>query len=60
MFGGKNSGDRMNDMWEFSLIDFKFRELQKAGDIPYERNGHTMTYFEGKLYVFGGIHDITW
>jgi len=19
-----------------------------------------MEYFEGKLYVFGGIHDITW
>ena len=24
------------------------------------RNGHTMNHYEGKLYVFGGIHDITW
>ena len=42
------------------MTDFKFRELPKEGDIPPERNGHTMEYFEGKLYVFGGIHDITW
>lgn len=42
------------------MTDFKFRELPKDGDQPPERNGHTMQFFEGKLYVFGGIHDITW
>ena len=50
----------MNDIWEFNLTDYKYKQLQKAGDIPPERNGHTMNYFSGKLYVFGGIHDITW
>ena len=60
MFGGKDAENRMNDIWEFSLTDFKYRELPKVGDIPPERNGHTMDYYEGKLYVFGGIHDITW
>ncbi len=60
MFGGKDAENRLNDLWEFNMTDFKFREMDKAGDIPPERNGHTMEHFEGKLYVFGGIHDITW
>lgn len=42
------------------MTNYKFIQLEKKGDIPPERNGHTMEYFEGKLYVFGGIHDITW
>lgn len=50
----------MNDLWEFSLTDFKYKLMDKQGDVPPERNGHTMEHFEGKLYVFGGIHDITW
>lgn len=50
----------MKDLWEFSLADFKYRLLESQGDVPTERNGHTMEYYEGKLYVFGGIHDITW
>ena len=50
----------MNDLWEFSMTDFKYRQMDKQGDIPPERNGHTMEFFEGKLYMFGGIHDITW
>jgi hypothetical protein len=60
MFGGHDSEKRMNDLWEFSLIDCKYRRMDDAGDLPPERNGHTMEYFEGKLYMFGGIHDITW
>lgn len=50
----------MNDLWEFSLTDFKYRLMEAQGDVPPERSGHTMEHFEGKLYVFGGIHDITW
>lgn len=50
----------MKDLWEFSLTDFKYHLMDSQGDIPPERNGHTMQFFEGKLYVFGGIHDITW
>ena len=60
MFGGKNADDRMNDIWQFNLTDFKYKQLPKTGDVPPKRNGHTMNYFAGKLYTFGGIHDITW
>lgn len=30
------------------------------GHVPAIRNGHSMNYFNHRLYVFGGIHDITW
>lgn len=34
--------------------------LPPNGEVPSVRNGHTMSFFNDKLYVFGGIHDITW
>lgn len=24
------------------------------------RNGHSINYYNGKLFLYGGIHDITW
>lgn len=60
LFGGKDAERRMNDLWEFSLSDFRFRLMGAEGDVPPSRNGHSLEHFEGKLYLFGGIHDITW
>lgn len=60
VFGGKNESKRYNDLWSFSLSDFKFKRLSDQGELPAVRNGHTMNIYDGKLYVFGGIHDITW
>jgi hypothetical protein len=51
---------RFSDIWAFSLTDFKFKKLKDGGEVPAIRNGHTMNYYDGKLYVFGGIHDVTW
>ncbi len=28
--------------------------------MPIVRDGHSMNLFNGKIYIFGGIHDITW
>lgn len=50
----------MNDLWKFNLTDFKWVRLSDEGELPAIRNGHSMNYHEGNLYVFGGIHDITW
>jgi len=50
----------MQDLWSFNLSTFKFNKLKDDGDVPAIRNGHTMNFHDGKLYVFGGIHDITW
>jgi len=42
------------------LSDYKFNRLKDDGEVPAVRNGHTLNYFSDRLYVFGGIHDITW
>lgn len=60
IFGGKNDSTRYNDLWSFSLSEYKFKRLSDDGETPAIRNGHSMNYYDGKLYVFGGIHDITW
>jgi hypothetical protein len=60
VFGGKDAENRLKDLWVFSLTELKYKELDANGDVPSSRNGHTMEYYDGKLYMFGGIHDITW
>jgi N-acetylneuraminic acid mutarotase len=60
VFGGKSEASRLNDTWAFGLSDYKFHKMKDDGEIPYIRNGHTINHHEGKLYVFGGIHDVTW
>lgn len=60
LFGGKGAEDRLNDIWSFGLSDCKYKRLPENGVLPAVRNGHTMNYVNGRLLVFGGIHDITW
>jgi N-acetylneuraminic acid mutarotase len=47
IFGGKDENSRLNDIWSFSLTDFKFARLKDEGEIPAVRNGHTMNYHDG-------------
>lgn len=60
IFGGKNEDQRFNDLWMFNLKSLTYQLLPAEGNVPAIRNGHTMTYYNDRLYVFGGIHDITW
>lgn len=61
LFGGENNKS-LNDLWECSLltpnkIDKKYiwKKILLNDDIPPPRKGHTMKYFQGNLYIFGGI-----
>ena len=61
IFGGKSEEDRLNDFWEFDLTSNKYTKVYQDEIFrPVVRNGHTMTFYEGKIFLFGGIHDITW
>ena len=60
VFGGKDEASRFNDLWKFSLSDYKYYPLKNEGMVPASRNGHTISHHNKRLYVFGGIHDITW
>ena len=44
----------------FNLKTLEYELLPANGDVPAVRNGHTMSFYNNRLYVFGGIHDITW
>jgi N-acetylneuraminic acid mutarotase len=59
-FGGKNEDTRFNDLWKFNLKNYKYERMEDDGNVPAVRNGHTMDFFNDRLYIFGGIHDITW
>lgn len=60
IFGGKAS-ERLNDMWRFDLNANSYERVNDGAEMrPNVRNGHSMNFYDGKLYVFGGIHEVTW
>jgi len=45
----------------------KFQEVFGSTDqiegektIPKKRKGHSLSLFQGSIFLFGGIHDVTW
>ena len=61
MFGGKCKDERLNDLWEFDLNNRKYSPVEQGEGVrPMVRNGHSMTYYDQKIIVYGGIHDVTW
>lgn len=60
MFGGK-AEERLNDLWRFDLHSNKYQKIKDEDDMrPNIREGHSMNFYDGKLLVFGGIHEVTW
>ena len=60
VFGGKNDdSEKMNDLWVFNIADERWTELKAAGDIPFERSGHSISVIGDNIIVFGGIWDVT-
>lgn len=51
----------MNDLWEFDLDTeiFTCIELSPNSYQPMARSGHSANLFNGKMYIFGGIFEIT-
>lgn len=60
IFGGtgKNIGtENYNDLWIFDMSTLKFREILVGKDSAFRPPGmfgHSLNYFNGLLYVFGG------
>lgn len=62
MFGGQdNDSKRLNDLWEFDLINKAWSQIRFSWSAfkPLPRSGHTMSLFQDKLYIFGGIFELT-
>lgn len=62
IFGGQDDdNNKLNDLWELDLATEAWTEVELApGSYPPAcRSGHSANLFRGKMYVFGGILELT-
>jgi len=62
IFGGQDDdNNKLNDLWELDLQteEFKQIELASLSHVPQPRSGHTASVYNGKMYIFGGIFELT-
>lgn len=62
VFGGSNLDEKMKDLWKFHLATRKWEFIntnQNSLEMPVSRAGHTLTAYNNKLVLFGGIQNIT-
>ncbi|CAF2375782.1 unnamed protein product [Rotaria sp. Silwood2] len=60
VFGGMvEYGKYSADLWELNPIKWEWKKLKprapRTAPLPCARLGHTLTYAEGKFYLFGGL-----
>jgi hypothetical protein len=53
--------NKLNDLWELDLQSHVYKqiELPEGSTIPTERSGQTSDLYNGQMYIFGGILELT-
>ena len=61
IFGGQDEDyNKLDDLWELDLSTYEFTMIPlPAGDAPLGRSGHSADVYNGKMYIFGGILELT-
>ena len=60
VFGGLNSDNTtMNDMWMYDLNQNTWTEIEQKGQVPKPRSGHSFNLYDGKIFMFGGLIEVT-
>lgn len=62
VYGGQDDENgKLGDMWEFDPATNKWTEIVQAEGsfIPQPRSGHTAVVHGSKMYIFGGIFELT-
>jgi hypothetical protein len=62
VFGGQDDdNNKLDDLWEFDLATSTWRQIQiQEGDLhPLARSGHTAVTYNNRMYIFGGILELT-
>lgn len=62
IFGGQDDeNNKLKDLWEFDIASETFRLVELPDDSyhPSPRSGHSATVFKGKMFIFGGILELT-
>ena len=59
IYGGQDDdNNKLGDLWELDLATQTYQEVPCGGDIV-GRSGHSAGVYNGKMYVFGGILELT-
>ena len=59
IFGGQDDdNNKLCDLWELNLSTGKFTEIPLNIEIC-PRSGHSANVYNGKMYIFGGILELT-
>ena len=62
IFGGQDDdNNKLNDLWELTLDTgmYKLITLPAGSEEPVARSGHSSNIFNGQMYIFGGILELT-
>lgn len=62
IFGGMDEDNsKFCDLWELDLATETYKEIQlpDGSPMPNPRSGHSSTIFKNKMYIFGGIIELT-
>jgi N-acetylneuraminic acid mutarotase len=60
VFGGLDEyNEKLNDLWEFSAGQWKKIETAEGDYVPVCRSGHAAAVGAGKMFIFGGILEVT-
>jgi N-acetylneuraminic acid mutarotase len=62
IFGGMDEDNtKFGDLWELDLTTDMWKEitLPNGSPCPQPRSGHSANIFNGKMYIFGGILELT-
>ena len=62
IFGGQDDeNNKLCDLWEFDIDTETYNPIELPADsyMPSPRSGHSSSIYDGKMYMFGGILELT-
>lgn len=62
IFGGQDDeNNKLNDLWQLDLATENYSQIELAPNSfqPSARSGHSANIHKGKMYIFGGILELT-
>lgn len=62
IFGGMDEATvKFSDLWELDMATQTYKEIAIPAGTPQPgpRSGHSATVFKGRMYIFGGILELT-
>ena len=46
-------------MWRYDIAQNRWSKIKQRGDVPSPRCGHTLSAFGERLWLFGGLKEVT-